>query len=172
MTDDPRPTPSFENEEDDLLDDGPALPRRRLTEDSELDMTPMIDCVFLLLIFFTVTSRPDQATSVELPPARYGKGVSLQDSVIITVASREGNRPAAVYLADGTIGSPLPENPKEMEAAVVEAVEKGFLREGKTSVLLKAARNVKHREVSAVAKAVGRADVENVRLHIGVFETD
>ena len=81
-------------------------------------MTPMIDCVFLLLIFFTVTSRPDQATSVELPPARYGKGVSLQDSVIITVASREGNRPAAVYLADGTIGSPLPENPKEMEAAV------------------------------------------------------
>lgn len=81
MTDDPRPTPSFENEEDDLLDDGPALPRRRLTEDSELDMTPMIDCVFLLLIFFTVTSRPDQATSVELPPARYGKGVSLQDSL-------------------------------------------------------------------------------------------
>jgi biopolymer transport protein ExbD len=172
MPDDPRLTAAMDDQEDDLLDDEPVLPRRRLVEDSELDMTPMIDCVFLLLIFFTVTSRPDQATSVELPPARHGKGVSLQSSVIITMATREGNRPAAVYLADGTIGSPLSENPKEMEAAVVEAVERGVLREGKTGVLLKAARNVKHRDVSAVAKAVGRADVENVKLNIGVFETD
>jgi biopolymer transport protein ExbD len=172
MTDDPRLTPSIENPEDDFQDDEPALTRRRLTEDSELDMTPMIDCVFLLLIFFTVTSKADQATSVELPPARHGKGVSEQSSVIITLAQREGNRPAAVYLGNGTAGSPLSEDPKDMEAAVTAAVEKGFLQEAKTAVILKAARLVKHRDVSVVAKAVGRADVEDVKLHIAVFETE
>jgi biopolymer transport protein ExbD len=172
MTDDPRLTTSVAEPDDDLLDDEPALPRRRLVEDSELDMTPMIDCVFLLLIFFTVTSKADQITSVELPPARHGKGVSEQSSVIITIAQREGNRPAAVYLANGMVGSPLPDDPKEMEAAVIAAVEKGFLQEAKTAVLLKAARLVKERDVSAVAKAVGKADVEDVKLHIAVFETD
>lgn len=155
---------------DDSLDDGPALPRRVIKESAELDITPMIDVVFLLLIFFLVSSTPDQNTSVELPPARHGQGVSQQNSVIITIAKRDGNRPAAVYLADGTKGSPLPDDPNEREAAIVAAVEKGFLQEMKSSVLVKAGRDVKHREVSAVAKAVGKAEVEDVKLHIGVFE--
>lgn len=153
-------------------DDAPLPARRRVKENADLDITPMIDVVFLLLIFFIVSSRPDQNTSVELPPARHGKGVSQQSSVVITMTPREGNRPAAVYLADGTIGAPLPEDPKVMEAAVVAAVETGFLRENKSSVLLKAARDVKHRDMSAVAKAVGKAEVEDVKLHIAVFETD
>jgi biopolymer transport protein ExbD len=39
----------------------------RKSEEAELDMTPMIDCVFLLLIFFTVTASFTLQKSFEIP---------------------------------------------------------------------------------------------------------
>jgi len=48
------------------------LPRRRsVYEDEEMDMTPLIDCVFLLLIFFMVTTvfKQPYSLQVELPEA-------------------------------------------------------------------------------------------------------
>jgi biopolymer transport protein ExbD len=155
---------------EDNLDDGPVLPRRPRKDDVDLNMTSMMDCVFLLLIFFIVSSTPDQDTSVELPPAHYGAGVIQDSSVIITVANREGDKPAAVYLADGAKGDPLSDDPKQQEAAIIDAVTKGFMSGEKSGVLIKAARKVRHKYVSQVAVAVGRADVEDVKLHIAVFE--
>ena len=158
--------------EDLLQDDQPALARRPMKDTADLDITPMIDCVFLLLIFFLVSSTPDQNTAIELPPARHGGGVSMQSSVIITVSEREGDLPAEVYLADGTKGAPLPDDPKQQEAAIVEAVTAGFMSGEKSSVLIKASRKVKHKYVSQVAIAVGKAEVEDAKLHIAVFEKD
>jgi hypothetical protein len=39
-------------------------PRRQVQPEEELDITPMIDVTFLLLIFFLVASIPDAQTSV------------------------------------------------------------------------------------------------------------
>jgi biopolymer transport protein ExbD len=150
--------------------EGESVVLRRPQRDSaEIDMTPMIDCVFLLLIFFLVGSTPDLQTAVELPAAQFGTGVSPQTSVIITVAESEGTGPAQVYLADGKVGSPLPNVPAEQEAAVTEAVENGF-REGRATVLIKGEKRVRHREVSRIAAAAAR--VEGVKLHVAVFELD
>lgn len=46
--------------------------RRRVIEEDELNVTPLIDCVFLLLIFFMVTTVFKQPYSipVELPEAK------------------------------------------------------------------------------------------------------
>jgi len=156
--------------DDAASDDAPVLARKPMSGDSEIDITPMIDCVFLLLIFFLVTSTPDQNTAIELPPAQYGQGVSQKTSVIITIAKREGDRPAAVYLADGTIGTPLPDDPKQQEAALVEAVEREFGSGLKTDVLIKAARDVKARDVDRVTQGVSKAAIEDLRLNIAVFE--
>jgi len=139
-------------------------PRR---EGEEIDMTPMIDCVFLLLIFFLVGSIPDLQTAVELPPARYGSGADPASSVIITIADRGGPGSALVYLADGKIGTPLPDDPKAQQAAITAAVRQGY-QEGKSSVIVKAERSIKHREVSRVAAAAGQ--VEGIRLYLAVFE--
>ena len=80
-----------------------VLPRRSVrAEDAEMDITPMIDITFLLLIFFLVCSIPDQTTAIELPTAKYGKGVGERTSVIITL-SDEGIDSAPIYLADGKI---------------------------------------------------------------------
>jgi len=146
-----------------------VAPRKR--EDAEMDITPMIDITFLLLIFFLVASRLDQNESVELPPARHGGGVSQQTAVIFTVAKGGENQPAKVFLGDGTGGDRLPDEPETQKKAIASAVEEGF-NQGKVAVLVKAERKVKHKDVSRVSEAVGSAEVEDVHLHIAVFEQD
>jgi biopolymer transport protein ExbD len=150
-------------------DSGPVIVRRPVRDTADLDITPMIDMVFLLLIFFLVASTPDLQTAVELPPARYGKGVSQQESVIITVAERGGPGPALVYLADGKVGAPLPDQPELQRQLIVQAVQRGF-EEGKPNVLVKAERGVLHREVARVAAAAG--EVDKIHLYLAVFEVD
>ena len=150
-------------------DHGPVIARRPLQESADLDITPMIDITFLLLIFFIVASTADMPTSVELPRARYGKGVNDRTSVILTVAEREGSGSALVYLADGTGGSALPDDPATQEEQIVEHVSLGF-REGKSNVLVKAARGVQHRDVSRVAAAAAR--VEGITMHLAVLEIE
>lgn len=148
-------------------DEPPIKKRQRPVEDTEMDITPMIDCTFLLLIFFTVTSTPDAQTALNLAPAKYGVGISIQDSLIISVADAGENTPAAVYLADGKAGDPLQGTTEEQDAQIKQAVEEA-LATGKTSVILKAERGVLHRDVSRVASAAGA--VEGVSLNLAVLE--
>lgn len=50
------------------------LQDKEMGDDLELDMSPMIDMVFLLLIFFIVASQiVDPKPQVEIPEAAYGK---------------------------------------------------------------------------------------------------
>jgi biopolymer transport protein ExbD len=145
-----------------------VVPRRRIPDSAEMDITPMIDVTFLLLVFFLVTSMvPDPSRVVHLPPARHGAAVNPRTSVIITVAEREAPGPALVYLGDGKAGTPLPDDPARQEALITRAVREGFA-EGRSTVLIKAERGVKHREVSRVATAA--AEVEGIQLHLAVLE--
>ena len=146
----------------------PLFTRREHRGEADLDITPMIDVTFLLLIFFLVASVPDVEYAVDLPTARYGTTVSARASTIITIAEGPGAA-AQVFLADGARGTPLPEDPAEREKQIVAAIEEG-LREGRPHVLIKAARGVRHRVVSRVAEAAGY--VEGIDLHLAVLETD
>jgi biopolymer transport protein TolR len=151
-----------------IVDDEPPIKRRKApTEDTEMDITPMIDCTFLLLIFFTVTSTPDAQTALDLAPAKHGVGVSMKDSVMISVAETGEGKPAAVYLGDGKVGSPLAGTPEEQDDQIRQAVEQG-LTSGKNSVLIKAEKGVTHRDVSRVAAAAG--SIEGVSLNLAVME--
>jgi biopolymer transport protein ExbD len=143
--------------------------REREVIDSEMDITPMIDCVFLLLIFFIVCSTMDQQSPIDLAKARHGKGVSERDSIIISVGSG-GVDSAPVYLADDVTGDPVPGDLEEQREAIRAAVEKEKRDEGKENVLIKADRNVAHRDVAHVIKAVSQ--VEGISLHLAVFEAD
>ncbi|NLF07231.1 MAG: hypothetical protein GX594_04520 [Pirellulaceae bacterium] len=148
-------------------EDGGAAVQFRppLKQEDDVDMTPMIDCVFLLLIFFLVGSIPDIKTAVELAPARYGIGADPSSAVFVTVA--EGGATADIYLADGKVGSPLPNDVKTQEATITKAIRDGR-QEGKSSVIIKAEKSVKHKEVSRVASAA--AKVEGIQLYLAVFE--
>ena len=59
--------------------------RKTIREDAELDITPMIDVVFLLLAFFVVVSKMDPTTAVDLPKAQYGFAVPEKNCVVFVV---------------------------------------------------------------------------------------
>src|SRR5262245_12253346 len=134
--------------------------RKSRLEDSELDMTPMIDCTFQLLIFFMVCSHIGKGATVELPKAKYGIPIPSKISVTLTVAKGDGDI-SRVFMGDGVDDAMLIKagSPQEQEDAITQFVEENFSKskDGKPYVLLKAERGVKHREVSRVAKAAARA---------------
>lgn len=149
-------------------DEGPVLARRPIDDSAEMDITPMIDITFLLLIFFIVCSTMTQSTSVKLPPARHGKGVDEQTAVIITVDGEGGEEKPRVYLGDGTSSAPLPDDHDTQDKLIAEAVEVG-LQNGKTSILVKAAKSVKSGDVERVSKAAA-AGAEGNPFFLGVME--
>lgn len=129
----------------------------------------MIDITFLLLIFFLVTSTPDEDTAIKLPEALHGDAVSQLESVVFTVAQGDG-RVAPVYAADGKIEeSLLSEDEEQRDAAIQKAVEAG-LAENKSNVIVKADRGVAYRHVASVVASVSR--VEGANLHLAVLDTD
>jgi biopolymer transport protein ExbD len=148
------------------------LPRPRGVDD-EMDITPMIDIVFLLLIFFLVASRMESQASVDLPPAHHGRPVSAKNSVILLVSKAAGGR-VDVTTGHGRVTSA--DDPVAQEAEITEYVEAGLnglppFNAAKEHVLIKAERDVKHREVARVGKAVGEAR-EGQQLHIAVMEVE
>jgi len=164
MADDPVWDETLDEDEE-----GPVLARRPVSDTAEMDITPMIDITFLLLIFFLVCSTASVQSAVELPPARQGTGVSDRTSVVLTVAERGSPGPALVYLADGRKGKPLPDDEDLRAAEIAQAVEQG-VQSGKSTVLIKAEKGVKHGDVWRVEQAVGR--VEGVKLYVAVLEIE
>ena len=63
---------------------GMSRPKRRVGV--RIDMTPMVDVAFLLLIFFMVTTvfRTPQALEINLPPDKEAK-VDVAESKVLTI---------------------------------------------------------------------------------------
>ncbi|MBM3998900.1 MAG: biopolymer transporter ExbD [Planctomycetes bacterium] len=159
-----------ESQAADTADHEPILARRRPIEEAEMDITPMIDITFLLLIFFLVASKIDTQGAVELPPAAYGKPVAVGDAVIITVREGGPDGSALVFLGDGSAeGKVKAENPADQEDEIAAYIDQMMAKEQKHFVLIKASKSVKHRDVARVANAVGRTEAAQT-LHIAVLE--
>ena len=147
-----------------------AKKREKLPE-AEMDITPMIDCTFLLLIFFLVASRIDATAVMKLPEAKTATAVVIQQSVILTITKGDGER-ALVYRGDGANADQLIDGatPVDQEAAVTEYVDELSSRSTKLKyVLIKAESAVKHREVSRIAKAASAAEAID-QLFVAVLE--
>lgn len=155
---------SPESEQD---DDAPVLPHRRVADDTEMDITPMIDCTFLLLIFFIVCSTQEKSNKLELAPAHHGAGIGVETSVIITLADGGESGKAEIYLADGKTGAPLTGDLEQQEKQVRDAVEAGLRTGGKQTVMIKAEKGVHYRDVSRICAACGAVDgVDQVYLAV------
>ena len=86
---------------DDMEVEEEFLRSRPPNTDAELDITPMIDIVFLLLIFFLVSSKMNAEQAVDLPKARHGSVIAGKESVIILMKRGSGDQ-AQVQKADGS----------------------------------------------------------------------
>jgi biopolymer transport protein ExbD len=148
----------------------PTLLRQKPGEaEDDIDITPMIDIVFLLLIFFLVTSTPDQESAVRLPEALHGDAVSQLESTVFTIGEASGPL-APVYAADGMIDEfLLPEDASSRDAAIQKAVEAGLV-DNKPNVIVKADKSVAYRHVAAVVASISRVD--GVNLHLAVLDSE
>lgn len=151
------------------LDEPPVLSRNREEIDAEMDITPMIDCVFLLLIFFIVCSTMEQQSPIPLAEARHGKAVGERDAIIISVMGGSAAS-APVYLADGPVNDPLPDDEGMQKEKILSYIEEEQRKESKTDILIKADKSVAWRDVARVLKAVSQ--VEGISFHLAVAESD
>ena len=145
-----------------------SFQRKSRNNQAEMDITPMIDITFLLLIFFLVASRLSQEAFVELPRAKYGQSVSSENAVIVTVTQGTGEN-ADIYKSDGVEPTAKLAS-TDLEDQQVELSEyiKSALDGGMTQVIIKAENGVRHRDVARVAKSAGEATAEV--LYVAVIE--
>ena len=139
--------------------DGGSLGGRPRSQETELDITPMIDVVFLLLIFFMVTSTMQSETALNVPAARHGEGVPSEactEIIVLAPASPAEGPKVRLGEVNGPEGSL-----EDVKAFVEEGV-----RSGRTDVVIKADRDVPHGFVQRVLKIV--AEIEGVQFSIGV----
>lgn len=154
----PVPADEIEVEEDFLRPRPPS-------SDDELDITPMIDITFLLLIFFLVSSKMTAEQAVELPKARHGGVVAGKESVIIIMKRGTGDE-AEVQKADGT---PFSTDSDQQNAEISEYVEQG-LDAGKKHVIIRAEGSVRHGEIGRVSEAISESMEEGEVINIAVME--
>ena len=125
--------------------------RRRNSEEEENEnLTPLIDCVFLLLIFFMVTTvfKQPYSLQVELPLARHAKEVEEKKLVgSITVDGR------------------MEINREPVDQANLEEV---LLREkqstGSLTLILRTDKETKHKWVLLILEVAKRVGVETILL--------
>ena len=134
---------------------------KRVPVDEELDITPMIDVTFLMLIFFMVASTMQGTPDLPIPPAKSGGGVDQASATVITVLNEGGE--AIVLLGDG------PRAPQGDVSSIASYVEQG-VSEQRRNVILKADRDLPAGYIEEIAKA---ANVEGVEaMFYGVQEPD
>ena len=136
------------------------------TEDEGIDMTPMVDVTFLLLIFFMVTAAYSLQKSIEVPApdqeesstqARTVEEIEEDDDYVIIRIAR-----------DNTVWVNEQEAPSEQEVLVKlrEAREgqPGTSGGGPTSLLVLADEEARHETVVMCLDAGNAVGMENVRL--------
>lgn len=133
--------------------------KKRVADTAELDITPMIDVTFLLLIFFMVTSTMQPDSALEMPPAQTGTGVDLEQSIVVSLAL-EGND--VVYIA-GEPDQPQVDGLDELMAYVEQMID-----QGKSKIIIKADRDVAHGEVRKLAQELNTRD--GLEFYLGVKE--
>ena len=147
-----------------------TMPRRSMIDaDEDMDITPMIDITFLLLIFFLVASKMDSSTEVVLPTAKHGTAVTIKESFVLTM---QGGRPdfTDVYYGDGKGMKKLdaidPIVQEELVVGMVQTAAEG--EPAKNQVIVRADKDVKHREVARILRAIGQVD--GVSAYVAVLE--
>jgi biopolymer transport protein ExbD len=131
--------------------------RRRVTA-GELDLTPMIDVTFQLLIFFMVSSTLQSIPDIDLPVAAHSIGVETDGAAVLTLFAGGPQSPPRIVLGDG-VGEEA--TIEEIRAYVAEAVAAG-----RTKIVVKAEGDITHGFVGEVARAI--VAVEGAELYMGV----
>lgn len=129
-------------------------------EDSVMDMTPMIDVTFQLLIFFMFANQMANPSPIEAPEAMYGKGV-MPDGTQALLIDAEGN----YYLGPNA----RPEAIAPLETVIAEVQKNAEVAPEPLEVIITAHKQAKHMQVRELVEQLDNVDGIGP-VHLGVEE--
>ena len=134
--------------------------------DDQIDMTPMIDCVFLLLIFFLVTATFAMQKSLEVPPPERQDNAPKQARTLEELEADEDyvivriDKESTVFVD----GSEVPSK-QDLLVRLREARKRpGSSGRGPSNLLVLADGEARHETVVMAIDAGNGVGMENVRL--------
>ncbi len=154
-----------------LADAIPAFTFRRdessSSDEEDMDMTPMIDVVFQLLLFFMLISTFQIQKAIGFPDPgdpKQAKNIPTlgqlgRDRVIISINAKS-ELELLHYDQQGTAARPEPIKRENL----VSRLEQIARQERKTSVIIRADDKAKHESVVAVIDAANLANMEDIRI--------
>jgi len=128
--------------------------RRRRSPDAAIDLTPLIDVVFLLLIFFMVTTTfvREGGLTLELPEADTDVVAAPEEPVEIVVSVEGTYSVNGESLADQTV------------ATLMRAIRTAAGDDATVPMVISADARAPHASVVRVMDAAGRLGFERVRI--------
>lgn len=127
---------------------------RRLAIDPELDLTPMVDVVFLLIIFFMVSTTfitVETGLPVDLPDAQMS--VAEPSNLPTVTVLKDG----AVYFAGAQVS----------EAELVELVRTEINNSGNSTIVLRADRELPHGTAVRIMDLIKQAGAQRIAISTG-----
>lgn len=153
----------------DTADEDVLVMPRRKRESAELDITPMIDITFLLLIFFVVCSKMDPTQTGQIPTAENALAISAKDSAVIFIEPA-GKDKVLLTRLNGTAFSDDEEMQRTEIAEYVEQELEKSISQNKNQVMLLADPEVRVNQVTRIQQIIGDA-FENIEFtYIAVRE--
>ncbi len=136
---------------------------------AEVDMTPMIDCVFLLLVFFMVSTtfhKQEADISFSLPgTAAQSDAVEIPDEQIIQI-TENGN----VFLNDLEYDAPTDPDMPELVKTLILFRQTAEANHVPAMITIAPEDNVKQQRVVDVLNACTAAKIANVTFAVGEDE--
>ena len=145
-----------------------ALPRKK-REDDEMDITPMIDITFLLLIFFVVCSTMDPTKMGEIPEAENGLAISAKNAAVIFIEPGSGDSIVLSTPEGKEFSSDEDAQATEIIEYITGELEKSLGR-SKQHVMLFGNAEVKVGQVTRIQKLIGDAFEDLDSTYIAVRE--
>lgn len=134
-----------------------APKRKKAKHDEEIDVAPLIDCTFILLMYFIVLQAMTPRMDANVPAAEHGGAMKKESASVITIKNNPNTQQTSILYGDDN---------KEGTVAGVPAFVEDGLRKQKNNVIIMADREVPHGVVQQVLKAA--AKVDGVKLGIAV----
>jgi biopolymer transport protein ExbD len=160
----PAPDPFGADPPDDLPEAGDArdlfeIGRGTPHEEAAMEMAPMIDVTFLLLIFFMLTNSLANPAAMEVPDAVHGRGVTLEGQQLILV-DQEGR----YYLGDAATEQSAVDS---LDALVREVGDNVAASRQTLDVIVSAHRHSKHRYVRELVEGLSALeDLGNIQIGV------
>ena len=146
-------------------------------DDDELEITPMIDMTFLLLVFFMVATSVSAAARLELPASETGRAEQTEGRVVLVLDFPEGidaehaePLSGSQFVALGDARLHLLDRPDEAipPERLEAALKAEFDAKPQAQFVLQASRKMPYAVVREILKSAGRAGAKETLVAVSM----